>query len=90
MIQAALLALTATAFLLTTSPAPRARLRGALVGIAAQGTWVVSVNWSSQWGIGAVTVIYLGRYVHLAWTGWRRQTSAGQQKNFRQPVDFFE
>lgn len=71
MIQAALLALTATAFLLTTSPAPRARLWGPLVGIAAQVTWVVSVNWSSQWGIGAVTVVYLCRYAQLAWRSWR-------------------
>lgn len=78
MIQAALLALTAAAFLLTTSPTPRARLWGPLVGIAAQFTWVVSVNWSTQWGIGTVTMVYLGRYAQLAQKNWRAGKMAAQ------------
>lgn len=69
MTQALLLVLTASAFLLTTSRHPRARLWGPMVGIAAQVTWISSVTWETQWGIGAVTLVYLGRYVQLAWAG---------------------
>lgn len=70
MSQGALLALTATAFFLSTSSQASTRRWGPLVGIPAQSLWVTSVDWSSQWGIGAVTVLYLARYLHLTWTSW--------------------
>lgn len=70
MIQLALAALTLTAFILSTSRHERHRRIGPLVGLPAQALWIHSVDWSAQWGIGLVTLVYLVRYVHLAWASW--------------------
>lgn len=64
--QLALLVLTAAAFLMTTSTDPLQRVLGPCIGIAAQALWILSIHWRTQWGIGIVTLVYLGRYIQLA------------------------
>jgi len=67
MMQFILLVLTLSAFLLSTARNSRLRICGPIIGIPAQFFWIASVNWEAQWGIGIVTVVYLLRYIHLAW-----------------------
>jgi hypothetical protein len=71
MIQALLALLTLGAFVLATSPAQRLRSIAPLVGIPAQVLWAISINWTAQWGIALVVVVYLGRYIQLGWMAWR-------------------
>jgi len=68
--QLSLAVLTLTAFVLSTSRLERNRRLGPLVGFPAQAFWIASIDWSAQWGIGLVTLVYTARYVHLAWRGW--------------------
>lgn len=69
-IQLALAVLTLTAFLLSTSRVEGYRRIGPLIGLPAQALWIASVDWSAQWGIGLVTLVYTARYIHLAWRAW--------------------
>lgn len=69
-IQLALAVLTLTAFLLSTSRHERFRRIAPLIGLPAQIPWIASVDWSAQWGIGLVTLVYTARYLHLAWRSW--------------------
>lgn len=72
MTQLLLAVLTLTAFVLSTSRLERNRRIGPLVGLPAQALWINSVDWSAQWGIGLVTVVYLVRYLQLAYVAWIR------------------
>ena len=70
MTQFLLAALTLAAFILSTSRHERYRRIAPLIGLPAQIPWIASVNWTEQWGIGLVTLVYTARYVHLAWRSW--------------------
>lgn len=71
-IQLLLASLTLTAFVLSTSRVEAYRRIGPLVGLPAQALWIISIDWPAQWGIGLVTLVYLARYLQLAYVAWIR------------------
>lgn len=69
MTQGLLAALTLTAFVLATSAHPRLRRIAPWVGLPAQLLWAMAIDWTSQWGIGLVVLVYTARYAQLALRG---------------------
>ncbi len=71
LIQAGLAAATMAGFHLVTEPEPTSRLIGAVVGLVAQGFWLLDVfrGRSFRWGVFVVTVWFTGVYVKVLWRG---------------------
>lgn len=69
MTQGLLALLTLGAFMLATSPAERLRRIAPLIGIPAQALWAISIDWTTQWGIGLVILVYTARYAQMAIRG---------------------
>lgn len=67
-IQAAILLLSGLAFVMLQSSRRQVQRLASAIGVAAQAFWLVATSTAHQWGMLALSLVYLGVYIRKLWT----------------------
>lgn len=67
-IQAAILVLSGLAFVLLQSSRRGVQRVACVIGVAAQAFWITATTTAHQWGMLALSLVYLAVYLRRLWT----------------------